>query len=316
MSVGVIIPVYNGQHHLEDVVRSVQAQTVSSWELVVVDDGSTDGTNAMAQRLAGEDPRIRLVRQDNAGVSVARNTGLTATTADKVVYLDVDDVWEPHALETLLRGLERAPWAAGAHGLGRHIGAQGQSIRPGELEAFTRSRHAVEDGALVTVPIDQPTRFESEVIFCHVATVGTALFRRAALERAGGFDPNLAFAEDWDLYLRIVTQAPIAFVDKVVLGKRSHEHNVSNNYTALFRGLSQVRRKLLALVANDPRRLRVAMLGRRYSNRLNLRRELVWARQAMERRYYSLACRHLGRAALFSAKEAAVLCQVMTLRRG
>lgn len=302
MSVGVIIPVYNGASYIEAVVRSVRAQTVTDWEMIVVDDGSTDGSAAIAERLGTEDGRIRVVRQPNTGVSAARNRGFDLTHADKVVYLDVDDVWEPDALETLLNALEAAPWASGAHGLSRHIDVHGRPIRAGEAEAYTRSRHAVRGENLVTVPLDQPTSFESEVICCHISTVGTVLFRREPLERAGGFDPALAYAEDWDLQLRVVIQAPITFVDRVVLGKRTHAHNVSNDHAALFGGMKQVRQKLLGLVWHDPQRLRVALLGRRFVHRLNQRQEMRWARESLSQGLPGRALVHLGRAARFSAR--------------
>lgn len=306
VSVSVVVPVYNGESFLADAVRSVQVQTFTDWELVLVDDGSTDGSAPLAKQLARDDARIRVLRQPNAGVSAARNAGLAAAVTDQVSFLDVDDVWEPDALATLTAALDAAPWATAAHGLGRHIDRRGHPVMPGHLEAYTRTRYAVENERLVAVPPHMPTRFEAQVLQNHICTVGTVLFRRDAVERAGCFDTAIAFLEDWDLLLRVALLGPMAFVDHVVLGKRAHEHNVSNDFKALMRGLAQVRRKLVDLLADDPERLRVAVLGHRYSHRLNQRRELDWAWDSLRHRHLGRAFTHMGRAAAFSARELAV----------
>src|SRR2546421_13123372 len=102
--VSVVIPVYNGERYLAEAIESVLAQTICTWELVIVDDGSADGTPGVAQRYAGRDARIRVVRQANGGVAAARNRGMQETdpSSEYVIFLDHDDVWEIDALETLL----------------------------------------------------------------------------------------------------------------------------------------------------------------------------------------------------------------------
>lgn len=316
VSVSVVVPVYNGESFLAEAVRSVQVQTFTDWEMVLVDDGSTDGSAPLAKQLAREDARIRVLLQPNAGVSAARNAGLAAVVTDQVSFLDVDDVWEPDALATLTAALDAAPWATAAHGLGRHIDRQGRPIMPGHLEAYTRTRYAVEHERLVMVAPDRPTRFETQVLQNQICTVGTVLFRRHAVEQAGCFDTNIAFLEDWDLLLRVALLGPMVFVDHVVLGKRAHEHNVSNDFEALMRGLRRVRQKLISLLADDPERQRIAVLGHRFSHRLNLQRELSWARDALLQRHLGRALRHVGRAATFSARELAVLCRAAAASRG
>lgn len=311
MKVSVIIPVYNGEAFLAEAVGSVQAQTVSDWEMIVVDDGSTDGSAAVAERLARRDVRIRLVRQTNAGVSAARNAGFAVATGEQVAFLDVDDLWEREALETLGHALDAAPGAPAAHGLGRHVDRVGRPIRLGELERYTRTRHAVRERQLVRVSTDEPTTFEVEVLRNHVCTVGTVLFRRSALARAGLFDPLIAVLEDWDLLLRVCLQGPIVFVDRRVLGKRSHDANVSNDFAALMTGLRHVRRKLLALLEEHPQRHLVAVLGRGYTHQLNLRQELAWARESLCARRPGRVLAHLGRAALFSARAVTAHCRTL-----
>lgn len=97
--VSVIIPAYNAAAYIEQAIRSVMAQTYTAWELLVIDDCSTDDTAAVIQRLAAEDDRVRLIRNEkNSGVAVTRNRGLDMSTGDYVAFLDSDDVWHPDKL--------------------------------------------------------------------------------------------------------------------------------------------------------------------------------------------------------------------------
>jgi len=101
MTFSVVIPVYNGEAHLEQAVRNLQAQSFSDWEAVIVDDGSTDRTPEIADRLAAADARLRVFHQPNGGVSVARNRGLDEARGDWIVWLDADDAYADGALRRL-----------------------------------------------------------------------------------------------------------------------------------------------------------------------------------------------------------------------
>lgn len=105
--VSVVMPVKNRAHVIGEAIASVQAQTHESWELVVVDDGSDDGTRELVQDLGSDDPRISVVRNVGAGVSAARNTGLDQARGSYVAFLDSDNTWVPHFLETMLGAMER-----------------------------------------------------------------------------------------------------------------------------------------------------------------------------------------------------------------
>src|SRR5712691_5785316 len=113
MSIAVIIPAYNGARFLSRTIESVLAQDYTDWSLTIIDDGSTDGTAAVAHRFAPNDHRIRVFEQPNAGVGAARNRGLAETegSSEFVIFLDHDDVWELDALSTLVEALQRNPAA-------------------------------------------------------------------------------------------------------------------------------------------------------------------------------------------------------------
>ena len=101
--ISVVIPVYNGEGHLANAVKSLQDETYGDWEAVIVDDGSTDGTLRIAENLASEDSRIRVIHQENGGVSSARNRGMDSSRGDWIAWLDADDAYIPNAMETIAR---------------------------------------------------------------------------------------------------------------------------------------------------------------------------------------------------------------------
>src|SRR5258708_4888702 len=109
----IIIPVYNGERFITAAMESVQAQTLADWELIVVDDGSTDATPIILAE-AAVDERRRVVRQDNAGLAAARNWGLAEATAPYVAFLDADDRWHPSYLAEMCAALDKAPRAPAA----------------------------------------------------------------------------------------------------------------------------------------------------------------------------------------------------------
>src|SRR5215510_15182639 len=104
--VSVIVPTYNRADTIKRAIRSVRAQTFTDWELIVVDDGSTDNTVALIE---GCDPRLKLIRQENQGTAVARNAGLRASEGSYIAFLDSDDEWLPHHLELCVGFLEAFP---------------------------------------------------------------------------------------------------------------------------------------------------------------------------------------------------------------
>ena len=145
MTVSIIIPAYNAERYLAYTIESVLAQTLDSWELVIVNDGSDDTTAAIAGSHAIRDGRIRVVEQPNKGVAGARNRGFAeaSTLSQYVAFLEDDDIWAQDALEALLSMLEAHPQLVAANGLSRVVDAQGQPIEPGELELWGRRRRGV-----------------------------------------------------------------------------------------------------------------------------------------------------------------------------
>lgn len=224
MKLSIIIPCYNGERFLAQTIESILAQTEKDWELILVDDGSTDRTVRVAQSYTPEDQRMHIVCQPNGGVASARNRGLQEADSGSgyLIFLDQDDVWEPEALETLLAALAASPQAVAAHARLRRIDEEGRDA-PDPYPVYRRVGWFA--GKAVEWPVDKPTTFEVLALGNVIYTPGQILIRREVLEAAGAFDKAVEPADDWDLWLRLSSRGEICFVDKVILGWRQHSNN-------------------------------------------------------------------------------------------
>jgi glycosyltransferase involved in cell wall biosynthesis len=229
-SVSIVMPMFNSAEFLESTVDSVRAQRRADWQLVLYDDGSTDGTAAISRHLAEIDPRITTATGRHLGVGVARNDGLRRTDPRSryVVFLDSDDTWTADALEVLVEALEANPGCPAAHGLARGTDLSGQIIEGDDLEEQMRERTVWVAGG--QVPVDDPSRtpFAAMIIKNWVVTPGTSIIRREALTRIGDFEPSTSPADDWDLNVRLARLGDLAFVDRVVLNWRRHPDSLAN----------------------------------------------------------------------------------------
>lgn len=194
MKVGVVIPAFDVERFIADAIGSVIAQSHQDWAIVVVDDGSADGTAAAAERCAGARTRLRLLRQANAGVSAARNAGLAALDCDAVTFLDADDWLAPDALSRLAAALpENSVAAYGPYAF------VDEAARPGAAPHVGRSGRLPSGDVL-------PALLERNLL----ANGGHALIRRDAMERAGGFRSDLSYGEDWECWVRLALLGPFA----------------------------------------------------------------------------------------------------------
>lgn len=195
----IVIPLYNKAAYIRKAVASVVAQSFSDWELIVVDDGSDD--NGMQVVETFSDSRIRLLRQSNAGVSAARNNGVAIAKGDYICFLDADDWWDTHHLESLHGLIARHP----------HAG----------LYATTYT--IVKNGKQRTAPIGIDSHFsEGAIDYCSVYAktlcmpvyASTACMPHSLFDLMGGFRHALTLGEDFDLWLRIEEQYPIVLLNR------------------------------------------------------------------------------------------------------
>lgn len=194
--VSIVMPCYNAAAHLPTSVGSVLAQTFPDWELITVDDGSSDTTLTWLQ--AQTDVRIRPLSQANLGVSSARNAGLALARGRYVAFLDADDTWTTNFLATMVAALEASPQAVLAY-----CGWQNLGLPGGRGEPF--------------VPPDYETAAKAETLFAGCRwPIHAALVKREAVLATNGFDPTLTNAEDYALWLNVATTAPIVRVPEVL----------------------------------------------------------------------------------------------------
>lgn len=275
--ISVIIPTYNGENYLAQTIQSVFSQTMQDWELIIVDDGSTDGTGTLAREMAASAPRIRLVHQANAGIADARNRGLRESTSAShyVIFLDHDDLWEPDALETLLRSARAYPQAPGVYGLLRYIDARGQPMAIDNEGYFPMGKKEVRKtrltfGDCIRIPV--------------FTTPGRLLVPRWAIEAAGTFDPAMAPADDWDIWLRLSLQGSLVCSSKLVLGWRLHGANASAQTRRMYHAIMRVYHKSHTAQGLTLEQRQAARQGFRWYHWCNFQLRWQWATASLRRR--------------------------------
>jgi hypothetical protein len=184
--VTVIMPAYNVAPYLREAVESVVGQTYREWELVIVDDGSTDETGAIARECLKLDDRIRLVSQHNRGLAGARNTALREGRGEFFALLDSDDIWDPGFLESQMEVFARYPETALVSGSARFLGGP----KDGEL-----ARPRLPGAPVLTL---------EQMIGDEAAVFIMTTFRREVVDAIGLFDASKRRSEDWDFWLRAV----------------------------------------------------------------------------------------------------------------
>lgn len=214
MKFSVIIPLYNKAPYVRKAVESVITQTFGNWELIVVDDGSTDGGGDVVRSFS--DNRIRFVKQDNAGVSVARNRGVAKSTAPYICFLDADDWWEPTFLEEMAKLIAEYP-DAGIYGTNYYI---------------------VKNGKRRLAPIGVEEGFvEGEVNYCQVYAktlcmplwTGAVCMPRAVFNIAGGFPAGIKLGEDFLLWIQVALKHKVVLLNKPL-------SNYNQDVDSSFRG--------------------------------------------------------------------------------
>lgn len=263
--ISVIIPVYNASQFLAETVQSVQAQTYDAWQIVLVDDGSTDDSLALAAKLQQQDSRISVFSQPNAGVSVARNLGLAESRQDYpyALFLDSDDLLVPDALEALHTLLESCPGSPAACGFLQDMNADGSPrLGPGRLEALT-ARRGVEGLRLVRRAPDAPLVFGDVCFHNHIITAGQVLIRKSAMQTAGAFDTAFFYTADYDLWWRLTMRVgPIAVCPDVTLRYRHHAASMSSkNRVSRRRDSPDFRWRWLTHLDLSPEQRRTVPIG-------------------------------------------------------
>jgi len=219
--VSVVIPCYNQSHFLGSAIKSILEQTYKNYEIIVVNDGSTDDTTTVASKLCDV---VRLIEQKNMGLAAARNAGLKESTGEFIVFLDSDDKLLPRALEVGVKALRKYPDCAFVSGYCQHI-ASDESLLP-----FIHQPQ-IENGT---------DHYQALLQNNYIWTPANAMFRRNVFETVSGFETSINPTADYDLYLRIARQFSIHQHGEVISEYRQHSASMSSNYLEMLNYILQV----------------------------------------------------------------------------
>jgi glycosyltransferase involved in cell wall biosynthesis len=226
--VSVILPTYNRAALSGTAIESVLGQSFDDLELMVVDDGSADDTEALVRRYQDRDARVRYLRQEHRGISAAMNAGIRAASGQLIARIDSDDRWLPDLLETEVAMLEARP----------EIGL-----------VYSRGQWMDQDLNPLSITVGQPLHFPNDTLRSMLwgdATCSvTVVARRECFDRAGFFDESLATSEDWDMWLRTAFHYDFVFVDRVLAHLRRHEGNATSTQVPSLAAFLGSRRKVL-----------------------------------------------------------------------
>ncbi len=241
--VSVVVPAWNAERTISETLRSVSAQTYANLEIIIVDDGSTDDTAALASAYCEVEPRARLVRKENGGVASARNRGIEEAQGAWIAPIDADDLWHPTKIA-------------------KQVAASKVSPPPGLVYCWYQSIDV--DGVVVGSGPDWKIggRAWKQLAYCNPVENGSALLlSREALLDVGGYEPGLRArdaegCEDVLIQLQIARRYPIAFVPEYLVGYRKTPTGMSRDTGQIIRSWRLVHEQLAATGTKIPRRVK------------------------------------------------------------
>jgi len=272
--VSVIMPAYNVEPYIGDAIRSALAQTFTDFELIVVDDGSKDGTADVVKDLARQDRRVMLVQQANCGLAGARNSAMRAARGEYFALLDSDDLWDPQFLEAQIALLETRPGVDIVTGNGCYLGGpkHGQVARP--------------------YPDPRPDPDLASIIGDEWSVFIMSVFRRRVYTEIGPFDETMRSNEDYDFWLRAAIAGFVFARNDRPLGHyRVRVDSLSASNVRMLRGILYVYTKLKPELAGRARELQILQ---RQVERFEAELLAAEARLAIEIADFEAAQEYLG----------------------
>ncbi len=223
--VSVVIPVYNGAAFLAEALGSIFNQTYSPYEVIVVDDGSTDSSRSIVEQFADN---IVYVWQENRGPAFARNRGIERAQGEYIAFLDADDKWLSNKVERQIACFETNKTAAMVY-------TKMVNFRDSDGQELEILPPRVISGRIV-----------DEILMKGLILLSTVMIKTEILRRIGGFDESLPTAEDTNLYIRIAKEYDVYGVDEVLVKRRRHIGNLSEK-TDIVRGTLDSLEKIIVL---------------------------------------------------------------------
>lgn len=193
-TISVVVPAYNSQSTIIETINSVLEQTFTDFELIVINDGSTDRTLELLSEV--KDARLKVYSYPNGGLPAARNQGIVRARGEFISFIDADDLWTSDKLELQLQALQKNPQAGVAYSWTICMGNNGNSFHPGVSESF------------------QGNVYPNLLVGNFIASGSNVLIRKEAIESVGNFDESLKSCEDWDYWLRLAPKWEFVVVPK------------------------------------------------------------------------------------------------------
>ena len=263
-SVSVIVPAYDAESTLPDTVDFIQRQTFQNFELIVIDDGSTDGTLEWLRSVP--DPRLRVFSYPNGGPAVARNRGIERSRGEFISFIDLDDLWTPDKLALQLQALRQQPEAALAYSWTAFVDKHGDFL-------FAKDASCCEGVVYAEL-----------LRHCFVASGSNILVRKSCALAVGGFDTALPAAQDWDFYLRIAARWRFAVVPRYQILYRIWERAFSADAQRSEEAMLRICDRAFE-ARSRPLPKRGEQSGQREAaRRISLSHPCIWARSIEEGR--------------------------------
>ena len=211
--ISIIIPTYNSEKTIEETITSLQQQSFTDYEIIVIDDGSQDNTIKVVKSIV--EPRLQLFSYENGGVATARNRGIAHATGEFIAFLDADDLWSPDKLALQIEALYQNPEAKVVYSWTNYIDEQGKPL-------FSGTRYFYRGNVYQQL---LQTNF--------LTNASNILVHRDVLDLVPGFDPKLAYTADWDFYLRLAKNFNFVVVPKFQIYYRQSVNSMSTKIEQL-----------------------------------------------------------------------------------
>jgi glycosyltransferase involved in cell wall biosynthesis len=244
--ISVLISVYNGEQTIRETIQSILNQTFEDFEIIVINDGSTDLTLEVLNSIP--DPRIKVFSYPNAGLNASRNRGISHASGEYVSFIDADDLWTPDKLEGQLKALQENTDAAIAYSWTDYIDENSQFLRLGPHYSFTGDV------------------FAKLLLADFIGSGSNPLIRKSTFAEVGNFDESIKGGQDWDMWLRLAKRYPFAVVPSVQILYRQYATSWSANAKRQEEGFKRIIEKALSDAPDSVKKLKKDIIGNRYKS--------------------------------------------------
>ncbi|MFB2938674.1 glycosyltransferase family 2 protein [Aerosakkonemataceae cyanobacterium BLCC-F154] len=224
-TISVIIPAYNAERTILETIQSIQQQTFQDFELIVINDGSTDRTLEILNQI--NEPRLKVFSYNNGGLPTARNRGISNASGEFISFIDADDLWTADKLESQLMALQQNPNAGVAYSWTLNMRDEGQSV------SFAQGASSTLEGNV----------YQDLLLGNFIGSGSNILIRRSVIEMIGEFEPTMKSFEDWDFYLRAAAKCEFVVVPKPQILYRQTSQSMSSKVDVMEKeGLRAIER--------------------------------------------------------------------------